>query len=364
MKRFLLLGSLAAFAMACSNVPKDHLSIELNISNLDSSKAYLTERTDTGVAYLDSVDIVDGKGVLSTKLESVRLVVLEIKKINQPIYIYGLDEKITITGDASAVEFTPQFEGSALADSSNVLFSRYFGDQREMQALRQQYSAAQMGMDSAAIMAIEARADQIYTMQNQYFHDYALRNGPIGAFVALNFLYAADAPLLDSIYAQIPAIYANGVDVVKLKERVDILKKVAVGERFTDISQNDTTGALLSISDVQGKYILIDFWASWCGPCRAANPDLVALYKDFHPSGFEIVGVSLDKSGSQWKQAIVEDGLTWFHMSDLKYWENEGAMAYGIRSIPQNVLIDGNGIIISKNKTIEELRSFLSEKLN
>ena len=168
---------------------------------------------------------------------------------------------------------------------------------------------------------------------------------------------------IDKIYQNIPAMYSGHPDVEGLKERKDILKNTQIGMRFTDITQNDTTGVPISISDVKGEYVLIDFWASWCGPCRAANPDLVAIYNDFHNQGFEIVGVSLDRNEQKWEQAIVADNLTWYQMSDLKGWENEGAAAYAIRSIPQSVLLDNQGFIVQKNLEPAKLREFLENEL-
>lgn len=135
---------------------------------------------------------------------------------------------------------------------------------------------------------------------------------------------------------------------------------VVIGEKIPDFAQNDIKGEKISIQSLRGKYILIDFWASWCLPCRKENPAVVAAYKKFKDKGFEILSVSLDDKKQNWLAAIKEDKLNWLHVSDLNGWNNELAKMFNIRSIPDNFLIDQNGMILARG-----LRgSALEEKLN
>jgi peroxiredoxin len=128
-----------------------------------------------------------------------------------------------------------------------------------------------------------------------------------------------------------------------------------------DFALNDTTGNPIAISSFKGDYLLIDFWASWCGPCRRENPNVVALYNDFKDKGFEIIGVSFDDDGNKWINAIHQDGLIWPHVSDLKGWGSAAGKLYGINSIPATVLLDRDGIIIAKNLRGDALRKKLEE---
>jgi len=148
--------------------------------------------------------------------------------------------------------------------------------------------------------------------------------------------------------------------VAKAKEN---LSKIALGSNELDFTQNDALGKPVSLSSFKGKYVLIDFWASWCGPCRAENPNVVKAYNKYKDKGFTVLGVSLDGQSTRaaWLKAIDTDGLVWTQVSDLKGWSNEAAKLYDVKSIPQNFLIDPNGVVIGKNLRGEALNAKMAE---
>ena len=140
-------------------------------------------------------------------------------------------------------------------------------------------------------------------------------------------------------------------------------KKNAVGSLLPDFSQPDTSGIAVSLSSLKGKYVLIDFWASWCGPCRQENPNVVEAFNRFKNKNFTILGVSLDKTKQAWQDAIRMDNLTWTHVSDLQGWNNAVALQYQILSIPQNILVDPDGKIVGKNLRGAQLERKLARVL-
>ena len=171
--------------------------------------------------------------------------------------------------------------------------------------------------------------------------------------------YAEVAPLFDSLSDQVK----NSVAGKEYAASLEKMKATAIGAIAPEFSQNSPDGKPIKLSDFRGTYLLIDFWASWCGPCRAENPNVVKAYAAYHPKGFEILGVSLDneKGKENWLKAIEKDELTWPQVSDLKYWENEVAKQYGVRAIPQNFLLDKDGKIVAKNLRGKALEEKLAE---
>jgi thiol-disulfide isomerase/thioredoxin len=208
-------------------------------------------------------------------------------------------------------------------------------------------------------------ANTVATVQSEIDQFIGTRkNSAVSAFVLVAVSQLSeDVFLLERRFNSLSPDVQNGFYGKYLKEQIEIGKVGAIGTDEIDFTQNDTTGNPVTLSSFKGKYVLVDFWASWCHPCRMENPNVVATYARFRDKNFTVLSVSLDRDRGSWLKAIHDDNLNWSHVSDLKYWNNEAAMKYKIQSIPQNLLIDPSGKIVGKNLRGADLDAKLCELL-
>jgi len=211
------------------------------------------------------------------------------------------------------------------------------------------------------------KVNEMYESTNTLQEDFV--KGNKASYVTPYFLsriqYGKEADQLDSLVTALDPKLQEVASVVELKEKIKKLKKVAIGQIAPDFTQNDPDGNPIKFSDIysQNELTLLDFWASWCGPCRAENPNVVAVYNENEDKGFTVFGVSLDKDKDAWLKGIDDDGLTWTHVSDLSYWSNAAAKLYAVSGIPHSILVDKNGKILAKNKRGDELSKAVEEVL-
>lgn len=360
---------LAALALplivACSQSASEEsdLTVNLHLSEVMDTDVRMVLNTDSGLVPLDSGKLVNGELTLSAHLENPTAVFIKLDAIRRPLFIFADNDTYEINGSSvnDGVSFTvANGRFSEDVNSYNTIQEEF---NTEAQALNSEYQRAAQASDSLTIISLTERFEQVMNGKNRKVTELAKSSGAFGAFVAMQELYDAEWATLDSVYVNIPVKDGESPIVQKLKERIGILKRVAIGEPYLDITQNDTLGNPISLSDNLGRYTLVDFWASWCGPCRQENPNVVAAFNKYKDRGFQVVGVSLDEHPDRWKAAIVSDELNWPQMSDLQGWQNAGSAKYGIRAIPQNIMIDENGIIVAKNLREDELHTWLENNL-
>ena len=280
--------------------------------------------------------------------------------------------RIYLAPESISINHVDSFANTVITGSVvNVDFKRFLDEEKPYQqrkmAMAPAYQAARQAKDEAAAKSIGAQAKIIdKALDDSVYAPYA-RNHPQSplALYALQ-LYAKndpDVPVLRSLFDGLSPAVKGSTDGKAFAEKLAVAAKTGIGSMAMDFTQNDTAGKAVTLSAFRGKYVLLDFWASWCGPCRVENPAIVSTYAKYHPKGFEILGVSLDRPGDKdkWLKAIHADKLTWTQVSDLQFWQNAVAMEYGVGSIPQNFLIDPQGKIIAKGLHGDELEKKLSE---
>ena len=345
---------------ACNNEPA--YKISGTIENVaDGETVYLQEMQGRDMVILDSAIVKNGTFTFKGRQDSTvyRYITYQPQELWADLFLENGNILVKL-GEESQATGTPNNDIYQGFKDKFVTYNQEMGELYQKARTDSTLTNEQREELMKQIETKDAEAmDMVY---NTIAANIA---NPVGIYLLPNYAAAFDLEKQAALADQIPAEYKTNERIARLISNIEVAKKTAVGQKYIDFAMNDPKGKEVKLSDFIGKnkYTLVDFWASWCGPCKKEMPNVVAAYKEYNKKGFGIVGVSLDNDGDKWKEAIKTWGMTWPQMSDLKGWSCEGAAIYGVRSIPATVLIDQEGNIIARNLRGEAIKEKLSELL-
>lgn len=324
LKFFFTLCVMAGLLSACQEKPKGYVINGL-VTNQQEGMVYLKAFRNKMFFNVDSTTLENGAFTFKGQTDQPLLYALATDKMNSSLSFFLGNATLNIQMDTQGDVF--QIANSPVND----LFLGY--------------------------------AEKVH-QQGFSIRDFVKANAasPVAAFYLYRFFtYQLSLDELKAVRADLSPSLNTCPYVIDLDGIIKQLENVEIGKTAPDFTLPNMEGVQVSLSDFRGKYVLLDFWASWCPPCRRENPNVVKLFNEYKDKNFTIIGISLDYSRDSWLKGIDDDGLTWTHVSDLKYWDSEIPALYGVRGIPSNMLLDPNGVILAKNVMGEDLANALKQ---
>lgn len=374
LKHVWLLPVFAVFAACNSGTNK--FTVMGDIAGMPEGDVYLEELAIENLVVIDSVHVgADGKFELSGTAPEPRLYRLRFPESRY--ILLSIDEgNVKVTANWDNIE-NYEVTGSAGSESLKKLLLIMREHMRDLTEMQIVVDTLRRGGDEEKLASAMASMKDMNVSLTRYIEQYAdtTKYLPNAIFAAQILNPQAESPFLEAFVQNLPSRFPDSklatdftTKYEQMMASIDQQRQVpqgpGVGAAAPEIALPTPDGKQVTLSSFRGKYVLIDFWASWCGPCRQENPNVVKAFNEFKGKNFTILGVSLDEDKEKWLQAIKKDNLTWTHISDLKGWQSVAARDYQVNGIPANFLVDPNGVIIASNLRGPELTAKLAEVLN
>jgi len=368
---------------SCNDKNNKTFTVAGVLHNAPSKVVYIEESNiTTGQKILIDSSAIADDGKFSISINAAKDAVYNLRLQND------ISQFVTIIKDASKINLDVDFNkrtdfykvsGSKASKSIQEYLAKITGMQKDRFTVYFQIDSLKKNNgDSLLVQDLTIKQQQISNEEKAYTQQTVLQatNSSLSLFILSTYQGMARDPnfmingftdeevvgLLNDVLTKFP----ERTDIAGVRNSVEagIPKLKWVGKQAPEISLPDTEGRTVKLSSFRGKYVLVDFWASWCGPCRRENPNVVQAYNQFKNKNFTILGVSLDRQKEPWEKAIVDDNLNWTHISDLKFWQSEVVPIYQVESIPFNVLVDPDGKVVAENLRGSALEQKLQQVLN
>ncbi|MFT5723914.1 MAG: thiol-disulfide isomerase/thioredoxin [Bacteroidia bacterium] len=328
------------------------------------------QKLETGqLTFIDSVRADDkGRYQITASADTTMFYYVTVNSMKPPGVPIILEKGLTLELDINIDRYIlTEVKGDAQNDQLKKLYDLYLNNNKNMSDFQERYKT--INPATAGDSTIKAYNGELVALQQKMETDVmsfvkTQKGGPATYFAATYVVQKPSMELLDYALLKLKKDAPNSLFTDRMDKRVSSVGALDIGGLAPEIELLSPSGEKVKLSSLRGKIVLVDFWASWCRPCRAENPNVVRVYKEYHDKGFEVFSVSLDNSADRWKQAIIQDGLTWTHVSDLKGWKSAAAALYEVSGIPKTFLLDKNGRIVAKDLRGAALEAKLAEIFN
>ncbi len=367
MKR-LLTGIMAISALvyfsACNNGGKtgNNFTLSGTVTGMDEGKLYLVHQDSSQQNIFDTLQVKGGKFTFTSNINEPTpyYMISDPQAPGTPLVFFAEKGKVDIEANVADLQ-----HAKVTGAKNQEMYNEYRSSVAPLAAKADSIMKLSMNVtDQSQTVQLQEAYMRLDEEESRLIRDFVKQHpeAHVSAFlIASKFLAQPQAEEIEPLYNSLTPEVKNSTWGKQIAAIFNKVKATSIGAVAPDFTLEDVTGKPVSLSSLRGQYVLVDFWASWCGPCRAENPNVVKAYNQFKGKNFTVLGVSLDKEKDKWLAAIEKDKLTWPHVSDLKGWESSAAAMYGVQSIPANFLLDKEGKIVARNLRGEDLEKKLAE---